>query len=326
MKPGGRLLLSSFGPRTLHELREAFAAADTVEPHRGPPRDFLAADPLGIFRDIPTRALKQKRSVYFPCSLALCAERRIAVQTIKSVARRRWPEGTQPTHDTWYQPLKLSDFRAFVCTRGGSRSASSYGLERVFDSPSNIRMPNARASFLQGSHRFRCAGIRDVSKGLRGDLANGARGRLIEKEIAQSGHGLLSFRAQRVHGKLAVSLPSDVKKLRDTLRRVTRACRPLVARSSRVGSKGHEHDRGDHQERESHHARSLRAQDRSDAQRRTDREHQGGNDQRYGAYRRFEPVHVASEVIREQEIVQSVEAGQHRQGDARVDGNHNARR
>ncbi len=31
MKPGGRLLLSSFGPRTLHELREAFAAADAVE-------------------------------------------------------------------------------------------------------------------------------------------------------------------------------------------------------------------------------------------------------------------------------------------------------
>src|SRR3546814_19464455 len=31
MRPGGRLLLSSFGPRTLNELREAFAAADAVE-------------------------------------------------------------------------------------------------------------------------------------------------------------------------------------------------------------------------------------------------------------------------------------------------------
>ena len=37
--------------------------------------------------------------------LALCAERRVAVQTIKSVARRRWPEGSAPTHDTWYEPL-----------------------------------------------------------------------------------------------------------------------------------------------------------------------------------------------------------------------------
>ena len=38
--------------------------------------------------------------------LARCAERRVAVQTIKSVARRRWPDGAQPTHDTWYEPLR----------------------------------------------------------------------------------------------------------------------------------------------------------------------------------------------------------------------------
>jgi aryl-alcohol dehydrogenase-like predicted oxidoreductase len=37
--------------------------------------------------------------------LAVCAERRVAVQTIKSLARRRWPEGSTPTHDTWYEPL-----------------------------------------------------------------------------------------------------------------------------------------------------------------------------------------------------------------------------
>ena len=37
--------------------------------------------------------------------LALCAERSVAVQTIKSVARRRWPEGSAPTHDTWYEPV-----------------------------------------------------------------------------------------------------------------------------------------------------------------------------------------------------------------------------
>lgn len=37
--------------------------------------------------------------------LALCAERGVAVQTIKSVARRRWPAGATPTHDTWYEPL-----------------------------------------------------------------------------------------------------------------------------------------------------------------------------------------------------------------------------
>jgi len=37
--------------------------------------------------------------------LALCAGRRVAVQTIKSVARRRWPEGSTPAFDTWYEPL-----------------------------------------------------------------------------------------------------------------------------------------------------------------------------------------------------------------------------
>lgn len=41
--------------------------------------------------------------------LAVCAERNVAVQTIKSVARRRWPEGAAPTHDTWYQPLDDPD-------------------------------------------------------------------------------------------------------------------------------------------------------------------------------------------------------------------------
>jgi aryl-alcohol dehydrogenase-like predicted oxidoreductase len=37
--------------------------------------------------------------------LALCRRRNVAVQTNKSVARRRWTDGTQPTHDTWYEPL-----------------------------------------------------------------------------------------------------------------------------------------------------------------------------------------------------------------------------
>jgi aryl-alcohol dehydrogenase-like predicted oxidoreductase len=37
--------------------------------------------------------------------LAVCAERNVAVQTIKSVARRRWPEGATATHSTWYEPL-----------------------------------------------------------------------------------------------------------------------------------------------------------------------------------------------------------------------------
>ncbi|HEX3841250.1 MAG TPA: aldo/keto reductase [Acidimicrobiales bacterium] len=37
--------------------------------------------------------------------LELCAQRQVAVQTIKSIARRRWsPDSTQP-HFAWYEPL-----------------------------------------------------------------------------------------------------------------------------------------------------------------------------------------------------------------------------
>jgi hypothetical protein len=36
--------------------------------------------------------------------LALCAARNVAVQTIKSVARRRWRDDSEP-HFSWYQPL-----------------------------------------------------------------------------------------------------------------------------------------------------------------------------------------------------------------------------
>ncbi len=42
----------------------------------------------------------------FQALLALCRERGVAVQTIKSVARRRWPEGAAPRRSTWYEPLE----------------------------------------------------------------------------------------------------------------------------------------------------------------------------------------------------------------------------
>jgi len=36
---------------------------------------------------------------------AVCAERDVAVQTIKSVARRRWPDDSTEPHYAWYEPL-----------------------------------------------------------------------------------------------------------------------------------------------------------------------------------------------------------------------------
>jgi aryl-alcohol dehydrogenase-like predicted oxidoreductase len=38
--------------------------------------------------------------------LRICRERGVAVQTIKSIARRRWPEGDTQPHFSWYEPLK----------------------------------------------------------------------------------------------------------------------------------------------------------------------------------------------------------------------------
>src|SRR4029078_7008999 len=62
--------------------------------------------------------------------LALCADREVAVQTIKAVARRRWPDDADEPHHSWYQPLRdagalaraaayvLSDAQLFLTTSG----------------------------------------------------------------------------------------------------------------------------------------------------------------------------------------------------------------
>ena len=39
----------------------------------------------------------------------VCHERGVAVQTIKAVARRRWPPGSTPGRTTWYEPLENDD-------------------------------------------------------------------------------------------------------------------------------------------------------------------------------------------------------------------------
>ena len=55
--------------------------------------------------------------------VALCAQRNVAVQTIKSVARRRWPADATEPHYSWYEPLPPGDALergvAFVLGREG---------------------------------------------------------------------------------------------------------------------------------------------------------------------------------------------------------------
>ena len=45
----------------------------------------------------------------FEALLSVCRKRGVAVQTIKSIARRRWAEGATPRTTTWYEPLERQE-------------------------------------------------------------------------------------------------------------------------------------------------------------------------------------------------------------------------
>jgi hypothetical protein len=69
--------------------------------------------------------------------LAVCAEQQVAVQTIKSVARRRWPTDHQGPRFSWYEPLPddqalgravrwvLADPQVFLNTSSDARLLAS---------------------------------------------------------------------------------------------------------------------------------------------------------------------------------------------------------
>ncbi len=50
-----------------------------------------------------------KYSEDFKAVLAVCQERKLAVQTIKAIARGPWAAGVNRNHTTWYQPLEDED-------------------------------------------------------------------------------------------------------------------------------------------------------------------------------------------------------------------------
>jgi hypothetical protein len=66
----------------------------------------------------------------FEALVTMCEERNVAVQTIKSLAKGRWPEEAEHTHAVWYQPITeqeaidkavhwvLGDERVFLNTSG----------------------------------------------------------------------------------------------------------------------------------------------------------------------------------------------------------------
>jgi aryl-alcohol dehydrogenase-like predicted oxidoreductase len=61
---------------------------------------------------LPYNFLMMRNDAYaesFEHLVSLCGSRGIAVQTIKSVARRRWPDGSTEPHYSWYQALPPGD-------------------------------------------------------------------------------------------------------------------------------------------------------------------------------------------------------------------------
>jgi hypothetical protein len=83
---------------------------------------------------------------------ALCRERGVAVQTIKSIARRRWVDGAERRH-SWYEPITEPDAirRAvhFVLARPGlflNSSSDATLLRLVLEAASGrVEPPGARA-------------------------------------------------------------------------------------------------------------------------------------------------------------------------------------
>ena len=87
--------------------------------------------------------------------LAECAQKQVAVQTIKAIARGRWPDGFEGKRFSWYEPLEdegaisravravLSDPQLFLNT---SSDARKLGL--IFDA-ANSELPPPTAEELQ---------------------------------------------------------------------------------------------------------------------------------------------------------------------------------
>jgi hypothetical protein len=78
----------------------------------------------------------------------VCAQRGVAVQTIKSVARRRWPDDSTEPHYSWYQPLPAGDALqrgvAFVLSRDGlflNSSSDSRLLRPILEAASGQLPP-----------------------------------------------------------------------------------------------------------------------------------------------------------------------------------------
>jgi len=114
--------------------------------------------------------------------LALCRQRSVAVQTIKSVARRRWPEATPEARQgegqrrfSWYEPLTDPDAIAravqFVLGRPGlflNSSSDATLLPHILEAASRPARVPSSAALVEDVRRYAIEPlfVRDVAEGL----------------------------------------------------------------------------------------------------------------------------------------------------------------
>ncbi|MBV9492160.1 MAG: aldo/keto reductase, partial [Verrucomicrobia bacterium] len=91
--------------------------------------------------------------------VALCQERNVAVQTIKSIARRPW-WGREHTHATWYEPLEnQADIDAavhWVLSRSGiflNTAGDIHLLPKVLDAASRFSTGPSEATMQEQAAR-----------------------------------------------------------------------------------------------------------------------------------------------------------------------------
>jgi len=96
----------------------------------------------------------------FEALVGRCRERGVAVQTIKSVARRRWPDGYEGRRFSWYEPLRDPDAlrRAvhYVLARPGlflNTSSDATLLPRVLEAAAGRPDPPSEAELARDEAR-----------------------------------------------------------------------------------------------------------------------------------------------------------------------------
>jgi aryl-alcohol dehydrogenase-like predicted oxidoreductase len=78
--------------------------------------------------------------------MELCRERGVVVQTIKSLARRRWPAGDNDPHFSWYQPVEDHD----ALTRAARWVLAHPGIFLITSSDARLLRPTLEAAQTAG--------------------------------------------------------------------------------------------------------------------------------------------------------------------------------